>query len=171
MSIYNRKAAISYAKKHAHNPNPQYPYYDGWDCTNFVSQCIYAGGALNDFSEDFPWWCVDMKTSICWSVAHSFYWYILNNTQKNSFGIKAITKSIYGDHLYDDQVFDYLQIGDIIQYSWKLEKINHSTIITDFTYQNGQKIPLITQHQPDHINRIFYRNAKRTIFHHITSIN
>ena len=41
---FSSSKAISYAKKHARNPNtPAYPTY-GSDCTNFVSQCIKAGG-------------------------------------------------------------------------------------------------------------------------------
>ncbi len=36
-------AAVVYANRYAENYNASYPTFDG-DCTNFVSQCVYAGG-------------------------------------------------------------------------------------------------------------------------------
>ncbi len=50
MATYNRDGAIRYAKKWCKDHNPNYVYYDGTnkntDCANFVSQCMYEGGAL-----------------------------------------------------------------------------------------------------------------------------
>ena len=42
---YNRKKAVEYALKWALDRNPRYLDYDdlGGDCTNFISQCLYAG--------------------------------------------------------------------------------------------------------------------------------
>ena len=42
---YNREKAIQYAEKWAYSRNPKFYNYDniGGDCTNFISQCIYAG--------------------------------------------------------------------------------------------------------------------------------
>lgn len=42
---YNRENAIQYTKKWAYSRNPKYYDFDsiGGDCTNFVSQCIFAG--------------------------------------------------------------------------------------------------------------------------------
>lgn len=42
-AAYNRNNAATYAKKHAKNYNPSYDKFDA-DCTNFVSQCVAAGG-------------------------------------------------------------------------------------------------------------------------------
>lgn len=49
---YNRVAAVEYAQKWAFLRNPKFFNFDGLggDCTNFVSQCIYAGsGARKEF--------------------------------------------------------------------------------------------------------------------------
>ena len=48
--VYDRRRAAAYAKRWAFARNPA--YYDfsllGGDCTNFVSQCVYAGcGVMN----------------------------------------------------------------------------------------------------------------------------
>ena len=42
---YNRNLAATYARKWALGRNPQYYNYDklGGDCTNFISQCLFAG--------------------------------------------------------------------------------------------------------------------------------
>jgi len=40
---YSRGVAVDYAVRYVIHPNPQYKTYDE-DCTNFVSQCLLAGG-------------------------------------------------------------------------------------------------------------------------------
>ena len=47
---YNRQRAVEYAKKWALSRNPLFADFTGigGNCTNFVSQCLYAGcGVLN----------------------------------------------------------------------------------------------------------------------------
>ena len=55
---YNRDAAVAYARKWALGRNPA--YYDfqdvGGDCTNFASQCIYAGARTMNFTSVFGWY-------------------------------------------------------------------------------------------------------------------
>ncbi len=45
-TVYDRNAAVEYALTYNLNPNPEYQSLDavGGDCTNFVSQALYAGG-------------------------------------------------------------------------------------------------------------------------------
>lgn len=43
-STYDAAAAVRYARRHAEHPNTEEYKEYGRDCTNFVSQCIYAGG-------------------------------------------------------------------------------------------------------------------------------
>ena len=47
---YNPGAAVSYARSHCNNYNPNYNNYKGrgGDCANFVSQCMHAGGQSFD---------------------------------------------------------------------------------------------------------------------------
>ena len=40
---YNPTAAVVYARKYCKNYNKEYPKFNG-DCSNFVSQCMNAGG-------------------------------------------------------------------------------------------------------------------------------
>lgn len=41
---YSFQNAYNYAKKYWNTRNPQYNYYNGNNCANFVSQCLVAGG-------------------------------------------------------------------------------------------------------------------------------
>lgn len=45
---YDRISAVNYAKKWALSRNPKFYDFDpiGGDCTNFISQCIYAGAKV-----------------------------------------------------------------------------------------------------------------------------
>ena len=56
--IYNRAAAVAYARRWAMDRNPA--YYDfsnlGGDCTNFASQCIYAGARVMNYTKVLGWY-------------------------------------------------------------------------------------------------------------------
>ena len=45
---YNRQKCLEYANQWALSRNPKYYDYEkiGGDCTNFASQCIYAGSGV-----------------------------------------------------------------------------------------------------------------------------
>ena len=57
---YNRANAVAYAKKWAYGRNPK--YYDfsdlGGDCTNFASQCIYAGSGVMNYTPTYGWYYI-----------------------------------------------------------------------------------------------------------------
>lgn len=44
---YDVEAAVAYARKYANTHNPDYPLFEQ-NCTNFVSQCLVAGGIAMD---------------------------------------------------------------------------------------------------------------------------
>jgi hypothetical protein len=52
LALYDRAAAVAYARKWALSRNPAYYDYDplGGDCTNFASQCVLAGGGVMNLS-------------------------------------------------------------------------------------------------------------------------
>ncbi|MBO7377439.1 MAG: amidase domain-containing protein, partial [Clostridia bacterium] len=57
---YDRNAAVSYARAWAFGRNPNYYNFDGLggDCTNFVSQCIFAGAGVMNYSPVFGWYYI-----------------------------------------------------------------------------------------------------------------
>lgn len=58
MHIRSIRAEIDYARKWALSRNPAYYDFEaiGGDCTNFVLQCLYAGGAVMHFTRDTGWY-------------------------------------------------------------------------------------------------------------------
>ncbi len=62
-SAYNGSSAANYAQEWAYSYNPQYPVSTNReDCTNFVSQCIRAGGIsymwYGNPTTYLPWWYI-----------------------------------------------------------------------------------------------------------------
>jgi len=58
---YNREKAVEYAKRWALDRNPEYYDYSqiGGNCTNYVSQCVYAGSEVMNYTKDIGWYYID----------------------------------------------------------------------------------------------------------------
>ena len=58
---YDRESAIEYAKKWAYKRNNKYYNFDnvGGDCTNFISQCLYAGSKVMNYKKDLGWYYIN----------------------------------------------------------------------------------------------------------------
>ena len=54
---YDRDAAVAYARRWALGRNPKYYDFEeiGGDCTNFASQCIYAGTGVMNYTPVMGW--------------------------------------------------------------------------------------------------------------------
>ena len=55
---YNRRSAVEYAHTWAYGRNPAYYDYQrlGGDCTNFASQCLYAGAPVMNWRPETGWY-------------------------------------------------------------------------------------------------------------------
>ena len=55
---YDRQAAVTYAHRWAYHRNPDFYNFDelGGDCTNFASQCLYAGAGVMNYTPTFGWY-------------------------------------------------------------------------------------------------------------------
>jgi hypothetical protein len=133
---YNREAAKDYADRHWNDPSPDFITFDV-DCTNYVSQCLYAGGAPMNYTgrRESGWWYSGKSKdkehwSYSWSVAHAFYWHLMNSRS----GLQAIPVSSPRE----------LGIGDVIVYDFDGDgKFQHSTIVTG---ADGSGMPLVNAH-------------------------
>ncbi len=67
---YNRQAAVAYAHRWAFGRNPAYSNFDGMggDCTNFASQCLYAGTGIMNFTPTYGWYYLSLKGGILLSL-------------------------------------------------------------------------------------------------------
>lgn len=127
---YDRRKAQRYAELWWNGFNPQYKKFDV-DCTNFVSQCLSAGGMPMDFAprKDRGWWYrfQGPSWSYSWAVAHALRWYL-----ENSGRAKSVANP------------QELMIGDVICYDWDGNgRWEHNTIVVDFD-RNG--MPLVNAH-------------------------
>ncbi|KHD37010.1 methylase [Clostridium acetobutylicum] len=161
---YSRTSAVKYALTYGLTPNPNYRYFPlindkSGDCANFISQCLFTGNAPMDFNKVRPWWykkglnrALD-TWSISWSVAHSLYYYLRENAEKNS----SYTKGIEITNKKE------LEVGDLIFFQDKKGLIFHSTIVTSFS--NGE--PLITQHSPQAVNIPYIKSWPAFKYHYV----
>ena len=80
--LYNREKAVEYANRWAYGRNPA--FYDfselGGDCTNFASQCLYAGSGIMNFTPIFGWYYIDASNrTASWTGVEYLYNFLINN--------------------------------------------------------------------------------------------
>ena len=134
---YNRKKAANYASTWAFLRNPEYHNFDGQggDCTNFVSQCLYAGCGEMNYAENFGWYYTSLKDrAAAWSGVSFFYKFLTTNLTA---GPKAVESSL-----------EMAEIGDVIQLSFDGETFRHSLFVIEIS----PKI-LIAAHTDDSLRR------------------
>ena len=118
---YNRENALLYAKRFALSQNPIFGSFKGFggNCTNFVSQCIYAGSCMLNYTPTFGWYYIDMEDRApAWTGVEYFYNFITKNTGVGPFG-KEVTA-------------DDVEAGDVIQLGREGEGFYHTLIIVGF---------------------------------------
>ena len=135
---YDRAAAVAYAGKWAFGRNPK--FYDfskiGGDCTNFASQCIYAGAGVMNFTPTFGWYykSVNARTP-SWTGVEYLYNFLTANDGAGPFA--------------EEVSLDKLEIGDVVQLGKATGDFYHSPVVVGF--RRGQI--LIAAHSYDAYNR------------------
>jgi len=98
---YNRLAAVRYARRWAFRRNPEFYSFDeiGGDCTNFVSQCVYAGSLVMNFSPELGWYYISPELRApSWTSVRFFYEFITQNEGVGPYGYEAeLTNALPGD--------------------------------------------------------------------------
>ena len=118
---YNRENALLYAKRFALSQNPIFGSFAGFggNCTNFVSQCIYAGSCMMNYTPTCGWYYIDMEDRApAWTGVDFFYNFITKNS-----GIGP-----YGKEVSADEV----EAGDVIQLGREEEGFYHTLFIVGF---------------------------------------
>lgn len=122
---YDRKNVYEYAKKWAYLRNPKYYNYDpvGGDCTNFVSQCIFAGCNQMNYNKNNGWYYINGNNkSPSWTGVEFLYRFLVNNKGNGPFG--------------EETTIDKMDIGDIIQLNFDGKSFSHSLVVI----QNSKSI-------------------------------
>ncbi|WP_100406476.1 amidase domain-containing protein [Bacillus solitudinis] len=116
-SSYNPREAVRYAERWWNDYNPNYKRFTD-NCTNFISQCLRAGGGtMNGYpNRSKGWWYQTNNWSFSWSVAHSMRWYLSGSQQ----GLRGEERSNVTE----------LQPGDVICYDFNGDgRWQHTTIV------------------------------------------
>lgn len=149
-AAYDRAKARRYAEKWWNGTNPKYMDFEV-DCTNFVSQCLFAGGAPMNYTgkRESGWWYQGKDGgrelwSFSWAVAHSLQSYLSSSKS----GLRS--EQVDSPHR--------LAIGDVICYDWDGNgRFQHNTIVTGF---DAVGMPLVNAHTTDSRARYWdYRDS------------
>ncbi len=153
---YKRNAAVEYAVKWALKRNPKYISFNGigGDCTNFVSQCLFAGGAPMNYEKTFGWY-YNSSTDRAPAWSSTMYLYNFLTSQKN-IGPKGEKVGI-----------EQIEPGDVIQLSFTPGVFSHSLIVLQTGEIPNEKNILIAAHTDDSLYRslstYYYAIEKRYI--------
>ena len=127
---YNRENAVEYARKWALSRNPL--FYDftgtGGNCTNFVSQCIFAGCGIMNYTPTFGWYYISSEERApAWTGVDELYNFL---TGVPSF---AEANGMVGPYGVNAAEAREMSIGDIIQLANSEGEYYHSLIISGAT--------------------------------------
>lgn len=122
---YNRAAAVEYARRWAFHRNPA--YYDfsriGGDCTNFASQCIYAGAGIMNYTPTFGWYYISVNDRTpSWTGVEYLYNFLVNNESAGPFA--------------EEVPLDKLEAGDIVQLGRATGDFYHSPVVVEVSRGN-----------------------------------
>ncbi len=122
---YNRERAAEYAKIWALKRNPAYLNFQGLggDCTNFASQCLFAGSKVMNYTPVLGWY---YNSSSDRSAAWSGVQYLFNFlTSNKGTGPYAVETDING-----------LETGDIIQLGDASFRFYHTPVVVETNPQD-----------------------------------
>lgn len=115
---YNRDAAVSYAHTWAYKRNPRYADFAGMggDCTNFVSQALYAGSGIMNYTPTFGWYYRNINDRApAWTGVQYLYNFLTTN---KGVGPVAVTADL-----------GTVEPGDVVQLSFDGSRFAHTAII------------------------------------------
>ncbi len=135
---YIRERALEYARRWAFSRNPLFENYtgQGGDCTNFVSQCIYAGSCVMNYTPTFGWYYISpTMRAPAWTGVEFFYNFITSNEGVGPFGEEVGEAE--------------LSVGDVIQLADTRGDYYHSLLVTGA--EDGEY--LVASHSNDALDR------------------
>ena len=119
---YNREAAVGYTRRWALGRNPAYYDFEniGGDCTNFASQCIYAGAQIMNYTSVLGWYYrSSYDRTASWSGVEYLYKFLVNNRGAGP----------YARVVQEREAMP----GDIVQLGTESGVFYHSPVITSIT--------------------------------------
>ena len=122
---YRRLNAVLYAHRWAYGRDPQFYNYEaiGGDCTNFASQCIYAGtGVMNE------------------TPLYGWYYINANNKSPSWTGV---------EYLYAFLTRPRASLGPVIQLRFNGSTFQHSPVVVQSSVDGSTDKILVAAHSAD----------------------
>ncbi len=126
---YNRARAVEYAKRWALSRNPLFFDFTGGggNCTNFVSQCLLAGGTVMDPTPTFGWYYASIDDrSPSWTGVREFYEYMCG---LGDFPPKTERQGPFSNEV----ARELAEIGDVVQLANASGQFYHSLLVSGFS--------------------------------------
>lgn len=135
VSAINYSAMADYATRYVFNYNPAYRSFSA-DCTNFISQAMYAGGwtmVYGFYTSNSAWWYNWLNQSRTWAGAHNWYFFARGS----------------GRTSYLSNVW-YMRLAHVLQMDFTRDgQIDHTMIVT----MVGTSDLYLTYHSTNTLNR------------------
>jgi hypothetical protein len=136
---YDLIAAVSYAHRWAFGRNPQFYDYEeiGGDCTNFASQCLYAGTGVMNYTPVYGWYYINANEKApAWTGVEYFYNFLTR-------------KELSPGPFAHEVGIRSLQPGDFVQFNFKGEIFSHTPVVVSIGYPATPDNVLVAAHSYD----------------------
>ena len=169
-SFYDRERAKAYIDTYWKNYNPKYPSFShgGGDCTNFVSQVLYAGGMPwaddknpANYKKSINWYCKpgatakdsENRITFSWKIAAVFKAHWISRAARHR--ILSYTEAIQNINWLSDSVF----LGDVVQFCYSGGAPYHTLAVTGYNRDPEYNIRdiVLASHDMDSNTRSLYR--------------
>ena len=138
--MYNREKAVAYAHRWAYGFIPAYGNFTdmGGDCTNFASQCIYAGtGVMND-TPIYGWYYIDPDNKAPAWTGVEYLYNFLTRPQASLGPVAQVTEDLRS-----------AMLGDVIQLRFAGDVFQHSPVVVQSSVDGSPDKILLAAHSSD----------------------
>lgn len=140
---YDRETAVAYAHRWAYHRNPDYYNFDelGGDCTNFASQCLYAGSGVMNYTPTFGWYYNSQYSRApAWTGVEFFYNFLTRKKESpGPVGRQADMAEV--------------QPGDFVQLRFAAGPFAHNPVVVAVGSPSSLDSILVAAHSEDSDNR------------------
>ena len=135
---YDRDAAVYYAHQWAYRRNPAFYDFEriGGDCTNFASQCVYAGAGVMNYTPTYGWYYVSPgDRAPAWTGVVYLYRFLTQNRGVGPFGRTVSAEEV--------------EPGDLVQLKLRGPAFDHTPVIVDIIGPPTPDNILVAAHSQD----------------------
>lgn len=158
---YDREKAVAYAHQWAYGRNPRYYNFEelGGDCTNFASQCLFAGSGVMNPTPTFGWYYYSLNSRApAWTGVEFLYRFLTRNTGVGPVAVEVDISEVVP--------------GDLVQISFNGWSYGHDPVIVEVGEDPSPANILVAAHTYDvDYNPIENYEYQKLRFLHITHVN